>query len=650
LKALTSLAVMMVLLNACAIVNDEAVGNLTLAGVFTDHMVLQRDQPITVWGTAPEGTQVDIVFDGAVQTVLADGTNAWSTQFSAKPAGGPYELTIKSAQGDTQTITDILLGDVFLCSGQSNMGMEVSRVRNAPAEIKRKHSPTIRQFHPGKETSATVLQEFLVKSEWVVASSDTVGDFSASCYFFAREMQNSSPVALGLVHSSWGGSQIEAWVSQEHLRQIGNFAQSLDILNLYAQDQSAGEAALGRQWEQWWAKTSGGETPWLTEPAADAGWAAVPQMTSWKNYGDDAISNHDGLVWYRNSFTLTEKQATKTAELILGKLHKGDILWINGRFAGRSIGRDTRRYQVAARLLKPGVNHILINVRSMWGDGGMLGPAKDIEVTPQGDAAISLGDGWEYKKAPSDMKMTPTVPWSAKTGYAGMYNAMIAPLEGLKFRGTIWYQGESNTRRADQYGVLLDALIKNWRETFGADMPFIIVQLPEYGIAPDEPAESEWSDLREAQRLVALRNRNVGLVVTMGLGDKSDIHPTNKQDVGKRTAYVYQGLVGASAADTLGFAPKRAYRRGGSTQVELTAPADGLVTRSADHPIAFELCGGAPLACAYATATLEHSTVTLRARKIKNPTHVRYCWGDSPTCNLYSAEGLPVGPFQMAIE
>ena len=621
-----------------------------LAGVFTDHMVLQRDQPITIWGTAPAGTQVEITFDGATQTTTTSDQAAWSTTFPAQPAGGPYKIAVNSNTDQPQTITDVLIGDVFLCSGQSNMEMKVKRVRSAPSEINRKHSPTIRQFHPRYKISPTPLSEFAEPVEWTVASKDTVGEFSAACYFFAKERQATSPVAIGMLHSSWGGSQIEAWLSQPHLRTVDDYAESLDILNIYADNKTAGIAALGQQWQQWYTSKTGGQTPWLNTPETDTGWTAVPRLTGWKKYGDPALSKFDGLVWYRNSFTLTEAQAAKGAEIVLGKLSRGDIVWINGHFIGRNAGWEIRSYQAAADLLQPGTNHILINVRSMWGDGGMMGPAEKIGVTPKDSEMIALPEGWEYKKEPSGARMTPLIPWATMAGYTGMHNGMIAPLDGLKFKAAIWYQGESNTRRAEQYGRLFTGLIKNWREMFGADMPVLIVQLPEFGTSPTEPTRSDWANLREAQRQAALRDPKVGLVVTMGLGNPADIHPTNKQDVGKRIAGVYRGLIGETNASTSGYSPLRAYRLGSITRVELSAPSGGLVTRSADHPIALELCTGAPLRCEYAAAKLENNVMVLTNDKISNPTHVRYCWGNSPTCNLYDTDGLPVGPFQMTIQ
>ena len=632
-----------------------------IAEIFADHMVLQRGKPITIWGTAPKGTQVDVSFDGATLTTKAEeagtGINTafvWKVEFPAKTEGGPYELRVSSAGTVGQTVKDILIGDVFLCSGQSNMEMKVNRVRSAPAEINRKHSPTIRQFHPRYKISPFPLREFADNTGWVVASKETVADFSASCYFFAKQLQRHSETPLGLINSSWGGSQIEAWIDQKNLRSVEGHGESLDILNLYAKEKQAGIAALGAQWERWYKAGSGGKTPWLDKRAPDTGWTALPGFISWKRYGVDSLKKHDGLVWYRNSFSLTKAQARKPTKIALGKLAKGDITWINGHFIGRSTTRSSRQYDVAAKLLKPGVNHVLVNVRSMWGDGGMFGPADTIGFFPKGGEMISMAQGWEYKKEPTpSLRMTPLIPWGTTAGYTGMHNAMIAPLTGLQIKGAVWYQGESNTRRADQYDEMLGALIKNWRGMFGADLPVMIVQLPEFGAQPTKPTESTWANLREAQRKAAMSDPNVGLVVTMGLGDPTDIHPTKKQEVGVRTADVYRGLIGESDADALGFAPKRAYRSGEKTLVELTAAEGGFVTRSADHPIAFELCQealDAAMSCAYASAALEGNVVTLTSSKIGNPTHARYCWGASPTCNLHSKTGLPVGPFQVAIE
>ena len=630
-----------------------------MAGVFTDHMVLQRGRPITIWGVAPEGAEVTVSFDGQERGDTADKSNEWRVEFPAMSEGGPYEIKV-SGDGKNQTISNVLIGDVFLCSGQSNMEMKVKDAFKARQEIGRKHNPTIRQFHPRYKISPTPLREFHEPQQWVVASSDTVGEFSGACYFFVKELQKTNPIPIGMLHSSWGGAQVQAWMRQEDLRPFEGMDESLDVLNIYAKDKTAGRAALGAQWENWYEKNSGGLTPWTDSPSESSGWIALPGFKNWKDYGDKNLANYDGLVWYKNSFSLTEDEAKKSVKIGLGKLSKGDITWVNGKFVGRTVGWEPHGYTAGSELLQAGENHILINVRSMWGAGGMMGPAEKIGYTVDGADMVPLTDGWEYKKETTTLTMAPLIPWQTMTGYTGMHNAMIAPLEGLQFKGAVWYQGESNTRRDAEYDEMMAAMIANWRRMFGKDMPVVIVQLPGFGKIPTEPEEQAWSNLREAQRITALRDENIGLTVTMGLGNSADIHPTNKQDVGKRIAKTYRGLIGETNYNTLGHSPIRVSARGDTVRVEMPKTEGGYVTRSDNHPIAFQLCEnpnpgtkieqGDPLNCAYATASMERNTVVLTSSKIASPTHVRYCWGMAPTCNLYSAEGTPVGPFQIAVE
>ncbi len=630
-----------------------------MAGVFTDHMVLQRGRPITIWGVAPEGTEVTVSFDSQERGATADKSNEWHVEFPAMSEGGPYEIKV-SGGGKGQTISDVLIGDVFLCSGQSNMEMKVKDAFKARQEMGRKHNPTIRQFHPRYKISPTPLREFHEPQQWVVASSDTVGEFSGACYFFVKELQKTNPIPIGMLHSSWGGAQVQAWMRQEDLRPFEGMDESLDVLNIYAKDKTAGRAALGAQWENWYEKNSGGLTPWTDSPSESSGWIALPGFKNWKDYGDKNLANYDGLVWYKNSFSLTEDEAKKSVKIGLGKLSKGDITWVNGKFVGRTVGWEPHGYTASSDLLRAGENHILINVRSMWGAGGMMGPVDKIGYTVDGADMVPLTGGWEYKKEPTELTMAPLIPWQTMTGYTGMHNAMIAPLEGLQFKGAVWYQGESNTRRDAEYDEMLAAMIANWRRMFGKDMPVVIVQLPGFGKIPTEPEEQAWSNLREAQRITAVRDENIGLTVTMGLGNPADIHPTNKQDVGKRIAKTYRGLIGETNYNTLGHSPLRVSARGDTVRVELPKTEGGYVTRSDNHPIAFQLCEnpdpqtkieqGDPLDCAYATASMERNTVVLTSGKIAAPTHVRYCWGMAPTCNLYSAEGTPVGPFQIAVE
>jgi sialate O-acetylesterase len=630
-----------------------------MAGVFTDHMVLQRGRPITIWGVAPEGTEITVSFKSEERGGTADKSNEWHVEFPALSEGGPYEIKV-SGGGKSQTITDVLVGDVFLCSGQSNMEMKVKNSFKASAEMKRKHNPTIRQFHPRYKISPTPLREFNEPQQWVVASSDTVGEFSGACYFFVKELQKTNAVPIGMLHSSWGGAQIQAWMRQEDLRPFEGMGESLDVLNIYAKDKVAGRAALGAQWENWYEKNSGGKTPWADDLAKNSGWIALPGFKNWKDYGDGSLANYDGLVWYKNSFTLTEEEATKNVKIDLGKLSKGDITWVNGKFVGRTVSWEPHGYTASPELLHAGENHIMINVRSMWGAGGMMGPAEKIGYTVDGADMVSLADGWTYKKETTELKMAPLIPWQTMTGYTGMHNAMIAPLDGLQFKGAVWYQGESNTRRDAEYDEMLAAMIANWRRMFGEDMPVVVVQLPGFGKITTEPEEQAWANLREAQSIAALRDPNIGLAVTIDLGNPADIHPTNKQDVGKRIARVYRGLIGETDDNTRGHSPRRAYTRGDTVKIKLPENEDGYVTRGDNHPIAFQLCKdpnpqtklqqGDPLSCVYAAATIEGHTIFLTSDMITNPTHIRYCWGMAPTCNLYSAQGIPVGPFQAQIE
>ncbi|MEE9347142.1 MAG: sialate O-acetylesterase [Robiginitomaculum sp.] len=638
-------------------IKSRIAGDLAIAAVFSDHMVIQRGEPIKVWGRAPEGADITVTFDGVEQNAQASEAGTWSTVFDARAEGGPYALEV-AAGSNSLSFSDILIGDVFLCSGQSNMEMKVKSVFKAQSEIGRKHNPTIRQFHPRYKISPTPLAEFHEPQDWVVASSDTVGEFSAACYFFVKELQKTNPIPIGMMHSSWGGAQIQAWMREEDLRPFDGMEDSLDILAIYAKDKPAGKAALGAQWENWYQGESG-EAPWTIAGAKLTGFKPLPGFKSWKQYGDKALENYDGLVWYKNTFTLTEEQAKKPVEISVGKLSKGDIAWINGQFLGRSVGWAPHSYSASPAQLRAGENHVLINVRSMWGDAGMLGPVDKVGFTPDGEDLTVLQFGWEYKKEPSDLVMAPLIPWQTMTGYIGMHNAMIEPLDGLRFKGAVWYQGESNSRRDAEYDEMLAAMVANWRRMFGEDMPVVIVQLPDFGDIPTEPGENTWSNFREAQRLAALRDEGMGLAVTLGLGNATDIHPLNKQDVGKRIAMVYRGLIGETDFTRNGYSPKRVYARGDTVRVQLPSIEGGYVTRSDNHPINFQLCvsdhpaaaytQGGPLNCAYATASMEGDSVVLTS-KIGQPSHVRYCWGMAPSCNLYAAEGTPVGPFQMEIE
>ncbi|MFL6620460.1 MAG: sialate O-acetylesterase [Povalibacter sp.] len=636
--------------------------------LFQDHAVLQRDKPIAVWGDAAAGENVTITLAGQTAVATADSQGHWSANLPAMTAGGPYTLEAR-AGGKQQVANDVLIGDVFLCSGQSNMGMQVSYAANAYSEILNADNKSIRMLTVHQDISITPLREFVQPVSWELTTPETVRNFSAACYFFARELQKSVKVPLGLIHSSWGGSKIEAWMSDAALRSAGAEDQKLDILKTFATDPAKGGAQWGELWESWWhaqTQTHGTPDPWSIR-TDNSRWRDVPAgMQAWEKWGVPELESYDGIVWYRTTLTLTPQQAKQRAQLSIGPVDQVDQTWFNGRPIGNTIGyKDSKPtdlfqqnrqklgrssvYYLDAGSLKAGDNVVVVSVLDTWGFGGLYGPEEQRQLLLADGTTISLKDGWRYQIAPAGLTSVPRAPWEAVAGLTTIRNAMIAPLGAYGLRGVAWYQGESNTEQPERYLALAQAWMKDWRAQFGSDLPFLLVQLPNYGDLPTEPTESGWAGVREAQRLATVKDAHAGLAVAIDIGDPYDLHPANKQEVGRRLAVAARHVIYGEKTPASGATPTSARRQGDAVVVTFTDVTEKLVTYSAEHPIGFELCSADAKSCRYADATLQQNQIVLTAKEVPAPTRVRYCWADSPVCTLYDESKLPAGPFQLEV-
>lgn len=635
-------------LAASAAVGDDAASPdaARFAGLFGDHMVLQRGAPIRLWGSASPGEEVTVGFAGHSRDAAADGAGRWRVELPAMPAGGPHRLSLRAGEDAAQEIDDVLVGDLWLCGGQSNMEFPVSRASGGP-QAPESESPGIRLATVGHDSAVAARTEFGTAPEWRVAGRETVQDFSAVCWFFAQALHAAQGVPLGLVHASWGGSRIEAWLGADALREVGGFDAGLGLLQAYADDRQAGSERFAAAWTDWWRRVSPDEPePWR---AGDAqAWRPVPgPLRDWKTWGEPSLEAHHGMVWFLKAFELDAGQADDAAVLSLGGIDEVDLTWVNGTFVGTQFGWGSeRRYAVPAGLLRPGRNTITVNVLSTWGAGGLIGPGERVALALEGGGTVALGDGWHYRRVPPDKGSPPSAPWQSINGLAGLSNAMIAPLGELPMAGALWYQGESNTGDGASYRELLAALAADWRGRFGESLAFVIVQLPNFGTPPVEPAVSGWAEVRDAQRRVAASDSRAGLVVTIDTGDARDLHPPNKAIVGRRAAEVAGALVYGGSAIVDGIGPLRASRHGDRIAVEFSPADERLVVAGDDTPIAFELCGAT--GCAYADAVLEDNRILLSGAA--DAERVRHCWADAPVCNLYGASGLPVGSFEIPIE
>lgn len=621
-----------------------------LNAMFQDHAVLQRDRALVIWGAARPGDRVAVEFNSASVSAVADRSGEWRATLPPSPAGGPYTLTARAGSGATQTIEDVLVGDVFLCSGQSNMAHPVRNSLNADAEIARSANDRIRLMTIGRDSSAAPLREFRSGVSWSIAAPETVAPFSAACLFFARELQREVGAPMGLINASWGGSRIEPWISASGFQGSKGLEKGLTLLDLYSRDPARAYVKLGEAWQQWWRTATRGESrPWTPDSPGD--WRPVPlPMRNWKTWGVEGTESLDGMVWFRRTVELTAAQAAgKGARISLGAIDEIDQTWINGRPIGGSFGWGTdRTYDVPDGVLRRGVNTIVVNVLSTYEAGGMSGPAEKLALHLANGETAPLAGGWSYSLAPPGLGDPPQAPWESIVGLTTLHNAMIAPIGGYGIRAALWYQGESNTGAADQYQARLATLMADWRRQFGDGLAFLVVQLPNFGPAPATPVASGWADLREAQRRAVEADDNAGLVVTIDVGDRDELHPPNKQAVGRRLARVAMKLIYGSDRHAFGPAPLAAHRNGDAIVVTFAASPNTLVAHSAAGPIAIELCGETQTSCRYASATIQGSDMIIAADGAP-ATRVRHCWGDGPICNLYDTAGLPAGPFELIV-
>jgi sialate O-acetylesterase len=627
-----------------------------LAGIFRDHAVLQRNKPIAVWGQAASGEVVSVSLGQASVRAQADATGKWHAALPPMSAGGPFTLTVQSGSGRTQTASDILTGDVFLCSGQSNMEMSVERTGDARNEIDNSTNSTIRMLTIQHASSPTPRAEFSGPLEWQLAAPATVPQWSATCFYFARELQKSQHVPIGLVHSSWGGSNIRPWLSANAYEAMGGYDLALSTLGAYAKDEAAGQRQFGEQWEAWWrGKTADrpGSEPWVVRPGA--GWRpAPPGLGDWRNWGAGELRDFTGLIWFRTHVALTAAQVKSATRLNLGAINQVDQTWLNGHIVGNTFGYGTdRTYSIPPGALRPGDNVLVVNVLSTYGGGGLLaGGAQRALRLANGDS-IPLQGPWEYRVVPTEVGYPPRAPWEPIGGVTTLYNAMIVPLGPYGLRGVLWYQGESNTGEWETYQTLLGALMADWRRQFAPDLPFLIVQLPNYGHPPEVPAQkSDWASIREAQRAAVAADAHAGLAVTIDIGEPRNLHPTNKQDVGRRLARAARHVIYGESVSPSGPVPVSAsWSNENQIVVEFRDIEGGLVTYSHARPIGFELCGQEPQSCRFAQSSIDGKKIVLPVPPDgPRPTRVRYCWADSPICTLFDSSGLPAGPFESALD
>jgi sialate O-acetylesterase len=619
--------------------------------LFTEHMVVQRQRPIHVWGSAAPGDQVTVTLGGASVVARAGDDGRWKEQLPAMAAGGPFALEARGSRGASQTVGDVRVGDVWLCSGQSNMALPVSRSLTPAMEVAGSANDLIRVATVPLAASPTSLDTFPSPLEWKVAGPSTTGEFSAACYYFARELQKTVRVPIGLVVAAWGGSKIQPWMSAEALRAVGGSDPLLDILEAYPKDPASAARRFGLVWQAWWTSRAG--DPDLADPwtGAGRGWRDAPAgLGFWENWGVPELASYNGIVLYRTSVVLTPERARQGAVLSIGGVDEIDVTWVNGTAVGSSSAGD-RKYRLPSGLLRAGENLVVVAALDTYLTGGIHGPAEKRALVLDDGMSVPLAGPWQYRITPPGIGPPPRAPWESTAGLGTIANAMIAPLGGFAFRGALWYQGESNAYlpEAEAYQRQLEGLMADWRGRFGADLAFLVVQLASYGAVPTSPAESGWAQVRDGQRRAVAADARAGLAVAIDISEPYELHPANKQELGRRLALAARRVVYGEAV-SIGPRPAAARRRESAVEVRFRDVQGSLVARSGKGPTAFEVCGAEAGSCRYVDARLERDAVVLDAADVPSASRVRYCWGDAPISTLSDGSGLPAPAFELRIE
>jgi sialate O-acetylesterase len=633
---------------------------LSLARIFSNHAVLQRDQPITIWGIASAGRKVTVTLGGRVADGNADAHGRWKIQLPPQPAGGPYTLTV-GADGQTVSRDDILVGDVYLCAGQSNMEFAVRASTNAMGATYGARNDQLRYLNIQKNSAATPQEELKGPVQWTTLTPETVGDASAVCYYMARSLQARYKIPVGFVNASWGGTMIQSWIGAESLRPLDDYRDGVDAVAQYGADPAAAMRAEYARSEAWWRAhdpAAAAQHAWIAPDFDDSAWQSVTPAGSWKDSGVAGFKDFDGVAWYRTAVTLTEAQAKAANALQLGPVDTYDSTWVNGvHVGGAGLPWIWRDYAVPPGVFKPGRNVIAMRVLSGGTGGGLSGhPASRNVITADGQA-IPLPAVWKVNRgsALKGLSVRPA-PWDVPTSLTTLYNGMIAPLVGYKFKLAAWYQGEANAGEdaanpggPQEYRTLLPLLMRDWRQRFGQPaLPFFVVQLPAFGSPARAPGYSAWAELRQAQAQTVAHDAHAGLIVTLDVGDRFDIHPTQKTVVGERLARAARAVAYGEKSAPGSPAPISARRVGRDIVIAFRGTGGGLATYSSDHAFGFEVC--ARKACRYADARVSGDTVVLAGAGIPAATRVRYAWADAPFVNLFGGDDLPAAPFELDVQ
>jgi sialate O-acetylesterase len=604
----------------------SAFSDVKLPTLVSNGMVLQRDIPVKIWGWANAGEKVTVTFKGKKIRAIGDSKGNWACTLPATPAGGPYEIKVNEV-----LLKDVLFGDVWLCSGQSNMVINMERVKEKyPADIASANNPQIRNFFIPTAISKVDIKQNLPASSWLPVTPENVLQMGAVSYFFARDLYAKYQVPIGIINSSVGGTPIESWISEEGLKEFPAYIKDTT--------KTAPPAPTAKK-----STDRGLSEKWASESNQPKGWKRFAIPGFWEDQG---LRDLNGVVWFRREIEIPASLAGQPAKLFMGRIVDADQVFVNGEQVGNvTYQYPPRRYTVKKDLLKAGKNVVVIRVTNTAGKGGFV-PDKRYEMIV-GDRSIDLQGDWEYKvgevfppvvEKPAPSNFTPTA----------LYNAMIAPFLPYSLKGVVWYQGETNVWKPEVYASLLPALAKDWRTKFKQpELPFLYVQLPGFQDRNFLPSESNMAVLREGQ-LTSLRIPRSGMAVTLDLGEWNDIHPLTKKPIGERLALVARKIAYGENLVSSGPIYESNAIEGNRIRIRFGETGSGLAINKTDEDeLTYFAIAGKDKKFVWAKAIIERNTVVVWSDEVAEPVYVRYGWADNPEgANLINVEGLPASPFR----
>lgn len=630
------------LLLIASIISIALFSQLTMPHMFSDHMVLQRETDIPVWGKAKPGTEVVLELAGNKTKTIADAYGDWSAKLPQLNAGGPYELIVfkDGNKKPSLVFSDVLIGDVWLASGQSNMEFQVYKADGADQEIPNAYNENIRFFNvPQNKTLKP--QDNTKASNWQVCDSNTVKNTSAVAYYFAKKLVKENGVPIGLLESTWGGTPVEAWTSREMLlTNPGLNKKVLDNDSLTYEHFSWDSLDLITFWEIVYHVKNGMDTIIPNSDYDDSGWKSYPVPGVLRELESDF---YEGMVWLRKTIELSGEFVGKELKINLGFPEMNYSVYFNGVEICKNQWNANKNhtYTIPSGVTKVGENILVVRFASLWGGGGLNPPADSIYLS-NGKGKINLSGNWKYKK-----DLEPGIPeiHNYHQYPTFLFNAMINPIIPYGLKGIIWYQGEHNEPDAYNYRNLFPLLITDWRIRFEQGyLPFLFVQLPNYYKRDSVPADGKWAVLRESQA-EALRLPNVGMACIIDLGMADNIHPTNKTDVGNRLADVAQKQVYGKSIITSNPIIESYKVDGDKIKITFTETANGLKTSSGKTIKGFAIAGE-DQQFYWAKATINNNVIVVSSVHVKKPVAVRYAWANNPDCNLVNSEDQPAIPFR----